>query len=196
MGDQPVDMEIDEVLESVAPPRKHRRKEPLMLKPLNDFHLEFEDQPVVEVPEVKRKPRKEYKTKKRLALQKKLPETTSKTNNNNKRSSSRPRPTSSPTPEPKAQQTPETPNQHHQKQPDPEVRQDQSLEDFHEVKDLIKAEPKVSPKEVVVERRTRLSNTCRVATGKSYKCTSCEFSTDRINNIVLHMKECCPKLKD
>lgn len=43
------------------------------------------------------------------------------------------------------------------------------------------------------ERRTRLSNTCRVATGRSYKCKDCDFSTDRINNIISHMKENCSR---
>lgn len=38
------------------------------------------------------------------------------------------------------------------------------------------------------ERRTRLSNSYRVPTSKNYKCNDCDFSTDRINNIVCHVR--------
>lgn len=67
-----------------------------------------------------------------------------------------------------------------------------------------KPEPQLKPRQIdkpsptpslpPTERRTRLSNSCRVATGRSYKCKDCEFSTDRINNIITHIKESC-KLK-
>lgn len=48
-----------------------------------------------------------------------------------------------------------------------------------------KQEPNVQQ---AAERRTRLSNSYRVATSKHYKCNDCGFSTDRINNIVSHVK--------
>lgn len=58
------------------------------------------------------------------------------------------------------------------------------------IEEVIKQPPTPPP----TERRTRLSNACRVATGRNYKCKDCEFSTDRINNIITHLKESC-KLK-
>lgn len=134
------------------PPRiKQKRKEPLLTRPLSEEDLELQFQiieepsPPVQESEVKRKPRKEYRTKKRvrMALERLSKEVRE--------------------PAPKEiSSEPESPN-------------------------LNQSTP--------TERRTRLSNTCRVATGKSYKCNDCEFSTDRINNIIIHIKESCPRLR-
>lgn len=143
--------------------KKQKRKETLLTRPLNeeDMKLEFyiiEDPlPEVQEVEVKRKPRKEYRTKKKLRAMEKLSkeelvdEEISRREERPKRGATKDKPIETPVP----------------------IKQEQPQ----------------------TERRTRLSNTCRVATGKSYKCNDCDFSTDRINNIILHVRENCPKLK-
>lgn len=125
--------------------QKQRRKEKLVCLPLfeDDNKLEFQviDQQVSPVQEVtKRKPRKEYRTKRRLAALGAMKES----------------------------------------EPSEKVIIDN-------------AQPEPSPKQQPPERRTRLSNSCRVATGNSYRCQDCDFSTERINNIISHLKETCPK---
>lgn len=156
------------VAKKIEEPRiKQKRKEKLVCLPLfeDDVTLEFQtiehnSPPAIEEP--KKRPRKEYRTKKRLAALEPQRE---------QNSSPSPTPTTTATPTPN--ETPvETPTpQHHKPSPPP------------------------TPVQPTPERRTRLSNACRVATGKMYKCNDCDFSTERINNIILHMKETCPKIK-
>ena len=125
--------------------QKQKRKEKLVCLPLfeDDNKLEFQvvDQQVSPAHEVtKRKPRKEYRTKRRLAALGAMKES----------------------------------------EPSEKAITDN-------------AQPEPSPKQQPPERRTRLSNACRVATGNSYRCQDCDFSTERINNIISHLKETCPK---
>lgn len=187
----------------MKPPHiKQKRKETLLTRPLNkeDMELEFqiieEPSPQPQEVEVKRKPRKEYRTKKkvRLAMEKmskegltnelikkeqvenpEIEETIVK--DEIKKDSS-----SSATKEPAKK---ETPKRELPKRGIKDKHQEQTIE-MSPTKQIATPQP---------ERRTRLSNTCRVATGKSYKCNDCDFSTHRINNIILHVKESCPKLK-
>lgn len=144
--------------------KKQKRKEKLVYLPLfdDDNKLEFQivDQPITPTrEESKRKPRKEYRTKRRLA----------------------------------ALSASNLEQQKNQQTAPKETKKDCVEED--------PPPPPSPPKRVDIsppqptQRRTRLSNSCRVATGKMYKCNDCDFSTERINNIILHMKETCPKIK-
>lgn len=174
------DMEVDPMIkttpvkEPVVPRPKQRRKEKLVCLPLfeDDNNLEFQsvDQSVSPTrEESKRKPRKEYRTKRRLAA-------LSASNEEQQRSH------------------PDTPK---------EAKRDKIEETSPppQPRPLPQPPPPSSPKQAdaspqqASQRRTRLSNSCRVATEKMYKCTECDFSTERINNIILHMKETCPKIK-
>lgn len=155
---------------AIVPRCKQKRKEPLLLRPINgdeDMKLEYivmkEPSPPVQEPEIKRR-RKEHRIKKNRAKQ--------------LRQHNQQPQQAAPVASPQEQQPQPQIQQPKQEQQSPEP-------DNHQ---LQQQQPQT-------ERRTRLSNTCRVATGKSYKCNDCDFSTDRINNIVLHVKEQCPKSK-
>lgn len=146
------------------PRQKQKRKDPIILRPLSeeDEKMELrvieELSPGVQVIAIKRKPRKEYRTKKRLRL-------AAMQEGEHQQQQLQPK-----SPRPQEHPQPQSPKQ----------RQSPKQQQLQEQ---------------MPERRTRLSNACRVATGKSYKCNDCDFSTDRINNIIIHIKESCPKLK-
>lgn len=180
--------------EPIVPRKKQRRKSPLEMKPLSDkdINLEFliieEPSPSAPEVEVKRKPRKEYRTKKKARLElisseepKETPEESAEKIEKNKKTKKPDKVATEPSQESPAKPTPETPpSKANNAAPQPKQSP---------------TRVKQSPQQPTSERRTRLSNACRVATGNSYKCTDCDFSTARINNIVLHMKESCPNIK-
>lgn len=189
------------------PHKKQKRKETLLTRPLNeeDMKLEFQitEDPLPEVQEVevKRKPRKEYRTKKKMRMERLSKEeladdlelcdtpTRVKKQETSKKEEIKEEKSDDKEPdflvETKVESTKETKKEICRRElPKRGSNKDKPIE----------TKP-AKPEQPQTERRTRLSNTCRVATGKSYKCNDCDFSTDRINNIILHVRENCPKLK-
>lgn len=166
-----------------VPHKKQKRKETLITRPINeeDVVLEFQviEEPQIQEVEIKRKPRKEYRTKKRLAEKEKSIEFKEEHHQQQEQHQQQQHYKQQQKQEQEQQQQPQE-----QEQPKPKPKQEQQPQ-----------EQLQSPATPQTERRTRLSNKCRVATGKMYKCNDCDFSTDRINNIILHMKESCPNLK-
>lgn len=182
------------------PRQKQKRKEPIVLRPLSKEDEKMELQVIEEAPSsvqeiaIKRKPRKEYRTKKRLRLaamqeEERLRHNTSVDKTSNVEESSthtehsletqvRHSQTNTPQPVPHQESTKQIKQEEHN-QEQPKIPQEQQP-------------PK---QQALTERRTRLSNACRVATGKNYVCQVCDYSTDRINNIITHIKESCPKMK-
>ena len=148
---------------------KQKRKQDLIFLPLSedDMKLEFQiidDSPSQMNEDSKKRPRREYRTRKKLAA-------LEAANNDNE--------STVPSPTPEAEDDCDN-----NKAPSPVVIK---KEDDSKLDPENRAE-QASP------RRTRLSNACRVATSKMYKCTECDFTTERINNIVMHMKESCHKM--
>lgn len=225
-----------------SPRQKQKRKEKLVCLPLNeeDLKLEFqfieEPSPHPQVESVKRKPRKEYRTKKKMAMEAarasesgdnknaktdlndttttitddKVSDDSIKTNHNDSHNKSLKGRRKSAAKEHKSSEiVPETGdkagednNSGSQTTPKSKLKSPQrhlnkqSKESNEELEELNLPEPQnlQEPQNQPTERRTRLSNSCRVATGKSYKCHDCGYSTERINNISLHIKRTCPKL--
>lgn len=170
-----------------SPLKKQKRKEKIHTRPLNEEDIEIKFQVVEEYPPqiiVDRKPRKQYMTKKKRELAKRV---TKKSNDHQIKQQPQSQQLSlSPSQSPSQTRLPSPP----QPPSNPQPKLEPELE----------TEPEPQPKpqlqsQQLPERRTRISNICRVATGKSYKCQDCDFSTDRINNIIFHVKESCPKLK-
>jgi len=200
----------------IVPRKKQKRKETLLTKPLNeeDIELEFqimeEPSPKAQELEIKRKPRKEYRTKKkRLAMEmlsreecdtgghdseqggcelRAVKEEVMRTNELDKEESTAKEAGRESEARPKREES-KSVRESKREFPRREVPKRGTKD-----KPVQSTKPQMPP-QCQPERRTRLSNTCRVATGKSYKCNDCDFSTDRINNIILHVKESCPKLK-
>lgn len=227
------------------PHKKQKRKETLLTRPINEEDMELEFQ-VIEEPshhiqeiEVKRKPRKEYRTKKkRLAMEKLSKEEldnasqekekdmdtdtdTEKGKGNEKKEEEekmemkkeieiekevkaeteveveREREKEVKKEAEKNKEVKKEAEKHREKEKETQKQREKEKDKNKDKEKSIglkkeHQQPQQSPQ---TERRTRLSNTCRVATGKMYKCNDCDFSTVRINNIILHMKESCPKLK-
>lgn len=174
-----------------GPRVKQKRKEKLVCLPLfeDDLTLEFQSveqqsPPIVE--ETKRRPRKEYRTKKRLAAalapqQQEPSETTADLVSNEEASQID---ASNDKDEFSLKKAKKEKKEH----PEASTPKERNLGETQQASSPTTAQP-------TSQRRTRLSNSCRVATGKMYKCNDCDFSTERINNIILHMKETCPKIK-
>lgn len=245
----PVAPSIPEV--QTIPHKKQKRKETLLTRPINeeDMELEFqvveESSPQVQEVEIKRKPRKEYRTKKkRLAMERLSKEEFDKTSQDSelrekekrgrkqqpndiaqvdakeegdeeeeaeeeskkeetvkedgKVEDTKRENTRESKKEISRRELPRRGTKEKEKEKEKDMEKEKEKEKSNEIKQDIKQQQQPtqqSPTTPQTDRRTRLSNTCRVATGKSYKCNDCDFSTDRINNIILHMKESCPKLK-
>lgn len=197
-----VEVTVPNPSKSEKPRQKQKRKEPITLRPLSKedelMELKVVEELSSSVQEIatKRKPRKEYRTKKRLRLAAMREEerlkhnssidTTLNTENSVDLGDWTP------------QKSIEINTRHHnksqtQRQPEPTktIKQEKPSQESSKTPQ----EQQPQKQQALTERRTRLSNACRVATGKSYKCNDCEFSTDRINNIITHIKESCPKIK-
>lgn len=178
--------------------QKQKRKEKLVCLPLfdNEKRLEFQmadNQTSPARDEPKRRPRKEYRSKRKSAVlgrsDKKQPDDQSKHMD--------------PDLDRESSDIEETINSDQQDTLETNENRDQRDKQVSEhpktfVEDdapsVVCKQEEQSPVQLP-QRRTRLSNSCRVATGKMYKCNDCDFSTERINNIIIHMKETCPKVK-
>lgn len=180
-----------------VPRQKQKRKEKLVCLPLNEedltlvFHVVEKQAP--QVPEEsRRKPRKEYRTKRKLAaLEAAGKEIETRDNIPTKIEPDNQALDASPAHQSYVNHN--NSNNNHIVKRRRVTKEDKPIEVAAQ-QNHVKHEDS-DQQQQPHERRTRLSNACRVATGKSYKCNDCDFSTERINNIILHMKETCPKLK-
>lgn len=158
---------------------KQQRKTPLQPRPLLEGDLELvflDDEEQSNHVEDKRKSRKTYQTKRPRQA---------------RRDSKR---------EPPIKEAVISSHIREDSQPDEQQQDDESRERSPECVSPLKlpdhsTKIETTESNMFVERRTRASNACRVATGKNYKCKDCDYSTERLNNIVLHLKEGCQKLK-
>jgi len=153
---------------------KQKRKQPLVYLPFSDDDVKIEFQLIDEQPsqpseEPKKRPRREYRTRKKLAALE------AASNDDNKTVSNTPTPDADECQNIKVEVPQETPCP-------PKIKPQNDSKQDHENR-IEHASP----------RRTRLSNACRIATSKLYKCPECDFTTERINNIIMHMKESCNK---
>lgn len=197
------DDQVQEVVVEVSAPRKPKqpRKQKIVLKPINDDEIDL--QIIEETPEteIKLRPRREYRTKKRMErLPMKSPSTcrmevdetpmngTQKHNNHVNSNSNNSIPITKAT----------SNNTNHQanalNDSNNTNNHNESLASDMDASIKIESTPdQTTPNsDTSTRRRTRLSNTYRVATGKNYVCHNCDFSTDRISNIISHLKGSCP----
>lgn len=149
---------------------KQKRKEKLILLPFTEDDMKLDFQTVEEPSpqpndDGKRRPRREYRTRKKLAA-------LEAGNNDNK---------------PVAKQTAETDEDECQKVKTEEIEQIVQIQEKEE--QIQKQDFENRSNEQTSIRRTRLSNSFRIATSKLYKCPECDFTTERINNIVMHSKD-------
>lgn len=179
----------------IIPHCKQKRKEPHSLRPIeeDDMRLECiemrEPSPPVHEPDVKRR-RKEHRSTKKSKIKphtQQIQQAPLQQQPQQKEPPAPEEPTHRKlTKQPSHQQIAKKEEQQQADHEPPTLPKQQSRQYLHHQQ---------QQQQPQTERRTRLSNTCRVATGKNYRCNDCDFSTDRINNIVLHVKEQCPYLK-